>query len=57
MSEKDLKVIAAMRSYDSASVGSPSRIKAGADLERIAGSLSDRDKARIGRAYEEGKKA
>lgn len=47
MSEKDAKVIAAMRNYDAAPLGSPSRIQAGADLEKLAGGLSDRDMARI----------
>lgn len=47
MSEKDLKVIAAMRRYDAAPLGSPSRIQAGADIEKLAGQLDDWDKARI----------
>lgn len=51
MSERDEKVIAAMLRYDSAPVGSSSRIQAGADLEKLAGQLDDRDKARIACAY------
>ena len=56
MSEQDAKVIAAMKRYDSAPIGSPEQIAAADVLNKLAGKLSDRDKARIGRAYWEEKK-
>lgn len=57
MSEQDAKVIAAMKRYDAAPVGSPERIEAATALDKLIGHLSDRDKARIGRVYVEERKS
>lgn len=51
MSEQDAKVIAAMKRYDAAPVGSPEQIAAADVLNKLAGNLSDRDKVRIACAY------